>query len=407
MADFFALDYNPVDKKIYVTFNRSNKKPDEPLGHIATPMVVTQIAGPSLGGGTVGPIADRTPRRSSSVDQTGDALSSYSILAPGVVPPDPPTTNERAGDFTSVSIGPELDLVDNTVVSNGGFTVTMNVANLSDAALLETMTRTQSQSLLWIWRFTNGYQDVAASARWNPAQGFTFGYNEFTTGVTPCGTAGPGSSASEKCILYPGDQPIEGHVNQTTGTIRLSVPRSLLRGLSGSTGDGQRPSEVPPTVGTRFYDGTAFSLGNPISAFQTVQSFLYPLDNTPSMDFLLPGGDPPPPEAPCKVTGNGTVEGGGKFSLNVHVAIPPKGSVAYRDGQTDFRSTAISSATCTDASHAKVIGTGKNGNQNVTFQLDIVDGGESSVNDEFSLTMDPGGNRSGKLTKGNIQIHKK
>jgi hypothetical protein len=282
MADFFSLDYNPVSKKIFVTFVRSNKKPDEDIGHIASPMVVTQIGGPSLGGGTI--TSTRPVVRSSSTDPPGDALSSYSILAPA---PDPPTANEPAGDFLSVSIGPELNLANNTPVPNGGFTLTMKLADLSAASLNNTLTRTQSLSLLWVWRFTNGYQDVAAAARWNAAQGFTFGYNNYTTGATPCASAGPGSSASEKCIVYPGGQPIPGDVNQSTGTIRLSVPRSVLRALSGPTGPGQRPSQVGATVGSRFYDGTAFSLGN-ANANPTVQTFLYPLDNTPSMDFLLP-----------------------------------------------------------------------------------------------------------------------
>ncbi len=400
MADFFSLDYNPVDKRIYVTFDRTNKKPDEDLGHVASPMAITQIAGPSLGGGTIA-IADRTPLRTSSIDQTGDALSSYSILAPV----NPPTTNEPAGDFTSVSIGPELDLLDNTPVADGGFTVTMRVANLSQTELLATAGRTQSQSLLWVWRFTNGYQDAAAAVRWNAAQGFTFGYNDFTTGTSPC--LG-GDTGGDKCILYPGDQPIEGDVNQTTGTIRLSVPRSLLRALSGPTGPGQRPSEVPAMVGSRFYDGTAFSLGNTISPIQTLQSFLYPLDNTPSMDFLIPaagGGDPS--GVPCKITGSGTLQTtGGKFSLNVHVGAPPKGSVSYRDASTDFRSTSLSSAACADPSHGEIRGAGKNGNDTVQFVVEVVDGGEASTNDVFSLKMTPGGNRSGTLSKGNIQIHK-
>ena len=401
MADFFALDYNPADGKIYVTFNRSNKKPDEDIGHVATPMVVTQNGGPSLGGGTIN--STRQVLRSSSEDQTGDALSSYSFLAPGVVPPDPATTNEPAGDFLSVEVGPELDLLDNSVVPDGGFTVTMKVADLSDEALLETATRTQSQSLLWIWRFTNGYQDAAAAARWNSVQGFTFGYNDYTTGLVPCAPAGPGSAASEKCILYPGDQPIEGDVVQSTGTIRLNLPRHLLRGLSGSTGPGERPSEVPAQVDTRFYDGTAFSLGNTVSAVQTLQSFLYPLDNTPAMDFLLRAGkDDGPIGVPCKITGSGTIEGGGKFSLNVHATTPPKGSVAYRDSSTDFQSTSISSATCTDASNGEIRGAGTNNGDAVTFVVRVVDG----ASDSFSLTMTSGGERSGTVTKGNIKIRR-
>src|SRR5213076_1733107 len=124
--------------------------------------------------------------------------------------------------------------------------------------------------------------------RWNAGQGFTFGYNDYTLGSTPCESTGP-TTPSEKCVIFPGDTPIQGDVDQTTGTIRLSVPLFLLRGLSGPSGNGQRPSEVPATIGTRFYDAEALSLGN-ASATQDVQSFLYPLDNTPAMDFLLPGG---------------------------------------------------------------------------------------------------------------------
>jgi hypothetical protein len=394
MADFFSLDYNPANGKLYVTFNRANKKPDEDVGHVASPMVVTQIGGPSLGGSTLTPT--RPVLRSSSTDPTGDALSSYSVLAPA---PDPPTVNEPAADFNSVSIGPELDLVDSSPVADGGFTVTMKVGDLSAASLAATAARTGSGSLLWVWRFTNGYQDAAAAARWNGA-GFSFGYNDYTTGVTPCAPAGPGSSASEKCVLYPGDQPIQGDVNQSTGTIRLSVPRYLLRALSGGTGPGQRPSEVPATVGSRFYDGTAFSLGN-ASATPAVHTFLYPLDNTPSMDFLLPSSAAGPLGVPCKITGGGAA-GAGKFSLDVHTTTPPKGSVAYRDANTDFQSTAISSATCSDPSHAEIRGTGRNNNETVSFVARVIDG----ATDSFTLTMDPGGARGGAVTKGSTTIHK-
>jgi len=161
----------------------------------------------------------------------------------------------------------------------------MEGAGLSTGSLTATAGRTGSLSLLWVFRFTNGYQDAAASARWNAGQGFTFGYNDYTTGSTPCEG---GSSSSEKCIVYPGNTPIQGSVDQATGTIKLSLPLEVLRALSGPTGPGQRPSEVPATAGSRFYDATAFSLGNTISASQDVQSFLYPFDNSPSMDFLLP-----------------------------------------------------------------------------------------------------------------------
>jgi uncharacterized repeat protein (TIGR01451 family) len=276
MADFLSVDSSPADGRLYVTWNRANKKPDEASGHVATPMVATQIGGPMLNGGSLTPT--RPVVRSLSTDPTGDALSSYSITAPGIVPPDPPTTNERAGDFESVS-----------VAFAGDLKITMKLNNLSQNSLQQALVDTGSQSLLWVFRFTNGYQDAAASARWNPAQGFTFGYNDYTTGSAPCESSGP--ATSDKCILYPGSTPIQGAVRQSMGEITLTVPASLLRALSGPTGPGQRPSEVAATAGSRFYDATAFSLGNTVSPTQDVQSFLYPLDNTPSMDFVVPAAD--------------------------------------------------------------------------------------------------------------------
>jgi hypothetical protein len=403
MADFISLDTNPADGRIYVTWDRANKVPDEAAGHVASPMVSTQIGGPALNGGTIGPDA-RQVLRSSSTDPTGDALSSYSIMTPGAVPPDPPTTNEPAGDYSSISVGPEIDLLDNSAIADGGVTVTLRVSDLSNMSLLATSTRTGSQSLLWLLRFTNGYQDVAAGARWNAAQGFSFGYNDYTTGSPLCE---PNPVTADKCILYPGDQPIQGDVNQVTGTIRFNIPRYLLRALSGPTGPGQRPLEVAAAVGSRFYDGTAFSLGNNVSPDQIVQSFLYPLDNTPSMDFLLPTPPPPPPlTIACKITGGGKIPAGngqGSFSLNVHVATPPSGSISYRDGSTDFHSTSIGAASCPDRTHGHVTGYGVNNGNNVSYTVDVVDGSP----DTFSLTMTNGGTRSGALTKGSITVHKR
>jgi hypothetical protein len=370
-------------------------------------MAVTQSGGPTLGGANLTPTKQVV--RSGDADPTGDALSSYSALSPGVLPPSPPTANEPAADFTSVSVGPELDLVDGSQLPNGGFTVTMKVGNLSTASLLDTLARTGSQSLLWVFRFTNGYTDSAASARWNPVQGFTFGYNDYTTGSAPCEPSGPASS--DKCLLYPGDAPIQGRVDQATGTIQLSVHRHFLRALSGSTGHLQRPSEVAAQAGSRFYDATAWSLGNTVSPVQNVQSFLYPFDSTPAFDFLLPagGGGGGGGGAGCKITGGGSIQTGGvegKFSLSLHASTPPKGNVAYRDPSTDFRSTQIASLSGCGSQRVTASGRGKNGNNDdVDFTLVVEDKGESGTSDTFSLTMNPGGTRSGTLTKGNIQTH--
>ncbi len=190
-------------------------------------------------------------------------------------------------DFLSDEVGPEVDPATGKAVSGGGFTVTLRVKDLSDAALQQAMQDTASGSLLWVFRFANGYQSAAASARYSPAGGFSFGFNDYTTGSAQCGSDG------EKCILYPGDKTIKGKVDQKAGTIVLSVPRSYLRALAGSTAAGQRPTETKATPGSRFYDATAFSLGN-VSPDPTTQQWLYPADNTRAMDFLLPGASAPP-----------------------------------------------------------------------------------------------------------------
>jgi hypothetical protein len=278
LADFFAIGYSKADGRLYVVFDRTNKKPGDDLGHIATPMVASQIAGPSNGGDTVS-VSGRDVVRSSSQDATGDALSNYSLTAPGVAPPAPPTKNEAAADFVSAAISPDA--------ATGGFTVTLKLADLSPAALTKALLDTGGQSIEWIWRFGNGYQDAAASAAWSPATGWTYGYDEYTLGGSPCDSLA--NAQGEKCQVYPQATAITGSVDALSGTITLVVPKTALRQLSGADAAG-RPLESPAAGGARFYDGTAFSLANTTSPTQAQQSFLATLDNTPAMDFLLPGG---------------------------------------------------------------------------------------------------------------------
>jgi hypothetical protein len=273
LADFFAIGYNRDDKRLYVVFDRTNKKPDEALGHIATPMVLSQIDGPSNGGGRVD-VSGRDPVRSATGDPTGDALSGYSLTAPGTAPPEPPIRNEAAADFTGVAVAGAPD---------GGLTVTMQLTDLSPGALTAALADTAGQSLQWIWRFANGYQDAGASASWNPATGWKFGFDGYTTGGGVCDSLASG----EKCQVYPQKTTIPGKVDVAKKTITLQIPRSLLRQLSGEDKSG-RPLEKPATVGGRIYDGTAFSVANNVSPTQAHQTFLYPLDNTAPMDVRLP-----------------------------------------------------------------------------------------------------------------------
>ena len=230
-------------------------------------MVVTQIAGPSNGGTTLKAPSNRAVLRTSSTDPTGDALAPYSQL---VVTPSP--QNQPAGDFTSAAISKDG--------KTHGFTVTLKVASLSNAAL--TQAAGTGGSLVYAWRFTNGWQDAAAVAKWSQADGWSFGYDDYTTDPGTCGGTGPGG----KCEIYPGDTSISGSVNQGTGTITLVVPASVLHPLGANDQYG-RPTQTTAKAGSRFYDGTAFSFRN-TSPDPSTQGWMTQLDNTPAFDFLLP-----------------------------------------------------------------------------------------------------------------------
>jgi hypothetical protein len=286
LADFFAIEYNPASHRLQVVYNHDAKIPGEVTGHVASPMVVTQIGGPSLGGGSVSG-GNRPVLRQASTDPTGDALANYSELF-GVPPGTPPTpVNEPAGDLRSLAIGPR---------TGGGFTVTMRLASLSPANLNKALTDTNSQSLLYVLRFANGFQPSAVVARYSPSNGWSFKYNDYDTLNTEC-LALP-STSSDKCLAFGvRGTTLRGSVNAGTGTITMSVPprfpggRSLLVALAGGQGPGQRPHLVQATSGARFYDASAFTFGDTQDTDGLVtetQTYLYPLDNTPAMDFRMP-----------------------------------------------------------------------------------------------------------------------
>jgi len=80
-------------------------------------------------------------------------------------------------------------------------------------------------------------------------------------------------------------------------TITISVPpkfpggNALLLALSGGQGPNQRPHQVLATSGARFYDASVFTFGDTQDTNTLVsetQTYLYPLDNSPAMDFRLP-----------------------------------------------------------------------------------------------------------------------
>jgi len=227
---------------------------------------------------------NRVVVRQSSSDPTGDALANYSgLFTPGT------TTNEPALDLKSVQISRDTQ-------GTNGFNVTMKVADLSRLALDKALADTRTNSLLYVLRFSSGFQPHAVVARYSPTGGWSFKYNNYDTLLTDC-YAAP-TTSSDKCLAFGANgTTTRGTVNQSTGTITMTAPklypggRVFLFKLVGGQGDQQRPSQIRATSGTRFYDASAFTFGDVLDRpgdIKNLQTYLYPLDNTPAMDFLLP-----------------------------------------------------------------------------------------------------------------------
>ncbi len=294
LVDYFAMDLDPTTGRLSVVYNNTAKMPGETEGHVGHPIVFVQETGPSLLGTTLARRKDNgVPRqvlRTKSVDKVDDALTPYGTLCPPVgTCPEPSTANEPALDIESVEIGPEIDLASGEKVDDGGFTVTLDLADLGAQALQGALTRnTQNgnpaSSLMWLFRWVNGYQPVGATARWDPARGFTFGFDAYTTASTQSGQYDP---TAEKIVVWPGAQVIPGDVNEDTGVIRFSVSRDKLKAL-GAPDEAGRPTEVEAVAGSRLYDAVAYAFTSPL--LPEAQTYLYPVDNAPAMDFLVPGG---------------------------------------------------------------------------------------------------------------------
>ena len=314
LVDFFAMDYNPDTGEYVVVFNAAHKRPDDAAGTVSSPFVIRQIAGPSGGGGRVDD-AGRTVLRRTSQDPKGDALADYSSL---FTPPE--TSNLPAADIRNVEVGPAIDPETGDPLPGGGFTVTMKIADLSDAALQEALAASgieglPAPSMLYIFRFVDGYRYAAIQANYDPVRGFTFGHSDYGATPSECGSPEiPVEGApNDQCLQYQGETPIPGAVNQEEGTITLTAPLDLLQALQGSEGPGKRPDQVQAEPGDRIYGAAAFAQSNPFSLEDEFQSFLYPLDNSPAFDFLIPktqvdgnGGNG---------NGNGNGPGGGVGNL--------------------------------------------------------------------------------------------
>jgi hypothetical protein len=280
LADYFAMDLSVKTGRLSIVYGSSAKKPTDDTGHVSTATVVTQETGPSLLGGTLK--ARRPSVRNTTKDQNGDALAPYSNL---YVSPTP--TNQPAMDVQRVDVSPEINLTTGKKVAKGGVTVTIKVAKLSSGDLQNALVGTKSQSLVYLFRFLNGYQPGGATAAYSPVVGWTFGFDDFTTKSAESGQPDP---TSEKLIVWTQAHTIPGKVNADAGVIQFSIPASLLKTQVGATTAGRVPSLATPKSGQKMYDGTVFTLANMFTPVQADQSYLYQVDQTASMDFVVGKG---------------------------------------------------------------------------------------------------------------------
>jgi hypothetical protein len=241
LVDYFTMDYDPKRGGLVIVYSQANKRPGDAEGEVSIPAVVTQIDGPSNGGGGMHR-AGRKPLRAASPDPAGDAISRYSV------------TNLAADTRGPRSVKvPALDLVDRNghkavtigKRKGGGFTVTMRFKDLSPAALQRALTATsagQPGSLLYAFRFYSGYRPVAAVAKYDANRGFTFGFSNFHNSNGTCGGSASTADGSVKgkCLTYTGeDKPITGRVDRQANSITLSVPASYLAGLGNGLRHGK------------------------------------------------------------------------------------------------------------------------------------------------------------------------
>jgi hypothetical protein len=291
LVDYFTMAYDDRSGKLVIVYNQAAKKPGDAEGVIAAPVVVQQRAGQSNKGAA---ITGAPPTvRTGAADKPGDAFGRWTV-ADGVL--GSPTTSLPGGDnvpaldLLDVQVGPEVDLETGAPVEGGGFTVTMTYDDLSAAALQDALTGLQATSLVYLFRFFDGYQPGGAAAFYEPLTGgWRFGYDDYTTSArNPQGNV----------QTYKGSVPIDGVVDEAAGTIRLTVPADQVEALRGGTGPGETPEEVKAEPGDRVYDAAAWTFSYQLPTSQVEQTFLTQADNSASFDFVVGQAAAPPVAAP-------------------------------------------------------------------------------------------------------------
>jgi hypothetical protein len=378
MADYFSM-YLDLDGSMRIVYNDTTSQ-----HHGAHVFEVRQVAGPTAAGTTISKAVPKNP----VTDPTGDAQSPH--YSPAGTGPNQPHL-----DFTKL----ELSKPNAATLR---VKMTLQAPPFGAVPLGET-------SNVWLTRF----QALSVGDEGEESYRIFYVGAESAGGLAPLTFfAGSGRSANNavpgngcttttpencKILQYPNEAAATGSVSGNVITIDVPV--------QGGFGPNR------PILGNTLHNVTALSAGRGNLGLEIADIYA-DLDATKSFDFPLSGGGGPPPPPPpppggggCKVTGGGSIQGGGRFSLNPHQNL--HGKVKYDDGAAaDFRSTRLTEVTCNPASHsATVEGEGVNNGHAVTFTVEVIDNGEPGSSDVFGISLSDGYTRSGTLSNGNIQVH--
>ena len=175
LADFFAIGYNPATAGSRWSTTATTRSRTSRSGTSQRRWSRTQIAGRR----TTAAQSRRRAARAYVFDRSGRRRARrYSLATPAVHHRRRRRRTRRPADFTSASIGKDA--------ATGGFTVTLKVASLSQASLLAGARRHRRPVAPVGLAVRERLPGLGREHALEPGQGFTFGWNDYTTGGSPC-----------------------------------------------------------------------------------------------------------------------------------------------------------------------------------------------------------------------------
>ncbi|NNC77662.1 MAG: exo-alpha-sialidase, partial [Woeseiaceae bacterium] len=390
LIDYFQIGFDPHGAAV-IAYTDDHNDFD---GHT---YVTRQIGGPSIYGGNVPAPQEgaNLPAPTSYDADAPEVIDFAQDVATGLlvqVPLDDPL------DILSIDYSCEVDLTD-------GLTL------IADMVISDLSTVVPESNYRVNFTANAPYSEVS------PTGIYTFGlsdrgdqfYMRVTSGAdgTLGTTWGTAARQSDGSIAYTPRGAASSSIDTVTETITFKIPVSELNSVL--------PLEATPVgddsilVGLR---GQAFTSGANAKRDLTRGGTQYTLgncngeDDDDDSDNNNGGGEN---DAPIiKVTGGGKIDGKNvNFGFKADHA--PGGNLNYQDKSVKMHLTSdtIDTFTADNANNQVTFtGTGRVGNDFVTFLVTVTDNGEPGRDDTFQIELSNGYSKVGTLSGGNIQVHR-